>query len=142
HDNDRIVRQLAADSLWSMWFRAGNEAQNKELQRLMHLDDPAKALSGLTTLIKKAPRFAEAYNQRAILYFRLEEYQKSIADCEKVLALNPFHFGAQSGMAQCYMKLRKPRAALKAFRHAYTIHPGLEGVKETIRALEEVLGEE
>ena len=63
-------------------------------------------------LIKRAPGFAEAYNQRAILHFRMKEFQKSVADCEKVLKLNPLHFGALGGMAQCYINLRRPRAAL------------------------------
>jgi hypothetical protein len=45
-------------------------------------------------------------------------------------------------MAQCFMKLHKPRAALRAFRNAFRINPGLEGIEDTIRALEDVLGEE
>lgn len=141
-DEDGVVRQLAADSLWALWFRADSEANNRELQRLMHLEDPAQAVTGLDALVKKAPKFAEAYNQRAILHFRLQEFQKSIADCEKVIQLNPCHFGAQAGMAQCYMKLKKPKAALRAFRGALKINPNMEGVQETIRALEDVLGEE
>jgi tetratricopeptide (TPR) repeat protein len=142
HDDDRLIQQLAADALWSLWFRAGTEEQAKELRRLMRLDDPQKALGGLNALAKKAPRFAEVYNQRAILYFRMEEYARSIVDCERVLKLNPFHFGAQAGMAQCQMKLQKPRAALKAFRNALRINPSLEGVEETIHFLEDALGEE
>ena len=90
----------------------------------------------------EAPRFAEVYNQRAILYFRLGELARAVADCEKVLKLNPYHFGAAGGMAQCFMKLKKPRAALRAFRNAFRVNPGLEGVEETIRALESALGGE
>jgi cytochrome c-type biogenesis protein CcmH/NrfG len=44
-------------------------------------------------------------------------------------------------MAQCYLNLRKHRAALKAFRHALRLNPSLEGVADTIRALENALGE-
>jgi tetratricopeptide (TPR) repeat protein len=77
-----------------------------------------------------------------VVHYRLGQYQKSIADCERTLKLNPYHFGAQSGMAQCFMKLHKPRAALRAFRNAFRINPGLEGIEDTIRALEDVLGEE
>jgi tetratricopeptide (TPR) repeat protein len=142
HDNDPQVRRLAADALWALWFRAESETNNLELQRLMRLRDPQQGLIGFDVLIKKTPTFAEAYNQRAILYFRLEQYDKSVADCETVLKLNPYHFGAQSGMAQCYLKLRKPKAALRAFQHALRTNPNLEGVEETIRALEEALGEE
>jgi tetratricopeptide (TPR) repeat protein len=142
HDNDAQVRRLAADALWALWFRAGTEAHNLELQRLMRLREPQQALVGFESLLKKAPTLAEAYNQRAILHFRLERYEDSAADCETALKLNPFHFGAQSGMGQCYLKLRKPKAALRAFQSALRINPNLEGVEETIRALEEVLGEE
>jgi tetratricopeptide (TPR) repeat protein len=142
HDEDATVRQLAADALWALWFRADNDANNRELQRITHLRDPEQALDAFTALLKKSPKFAEAYNQRAILYFRLEEYQKSISDCEHVLKLNPFHFGAQAGIGQCYMKLRKPRGALKAFKAALRLNPNMEGVEDTIRSLEDVLGEE
>jgi tetratricopeptide (TPR) repeat protein len=141
-DDDEQVRHLAVDALWSLWFRGGEEDHNTELKRLVRLEDPGRALSGLNTLISRAPRFAEAYNQRAILHFRNEAYEASLADCEKVLELNPYHFGALSGMAECYMHLRRPRAALKAYRSALRINPNLGGVEETIRALEEALGEE
>jgi tetratricopeptide (TPR) repeat protein len=142
HDNDAQVRRLTADALWALWFRADSEANNLELQRLMRLRDPQQALASYEALLKKTPTFAEAYNQRAILHFRLDQFDKSIADCETVLKLNPHHFGAQSGMAQCYLKLRKPKAALRAFQGALRINPNLDGVEETIKALEEALGEE
>ncbi|HEV3202988.1 MAG TPA: tetratricopeptide repeat protein, partial [Gemmataceae bacterium] len=142
HDDDKVIRLWTVDALWSLWFQADTSANNQELRRLMGIGDPHEAVARLDALIRKAPHFAEAYNQRAILYFRLEQYHKSITDCETVIRLNPFHFGAQAGMAQCFMKLKKPRAALKAFRVAHIINPELAGVEETIQFLEEVLGEE
>jgi tetratricopeptide (TPR) repeat protein len=141
-DDNAEVRQMAVDTLWALWFRAGAEEDNQELQRLVRLRDREKALAGLDRLIAKAPDFAEAYNQRAILAFRLHQFERSVADCEKVLQLNPYHFGAQAGMAQCYMQLRKHRQALKAFRAALRINPHLDGVAETVRTLEAALGEE
>jgi tetratricopeptide (TPR) repeat protein len=141
-DDDAAVRHLAADTLWALWFRADSDANNRELQRLMRVRDRAKALAGLDALIARSPNFAEAYNQRAILYFKAGQFEQSIADCERALKLNPYHFGAQSGMAQGYLQLDKPRAALKAFRNLSRIHPNMDGVEETIRALEDALGEE
>jgi tetratricopeptide (TPR) repeat protein len=142
HDGDDKVRQLASNALWAIWFRADSEDNNQELQRLSRLRDRNKALAGLNALIDRAPRFAEAYNQRAILFFQAKLYDKAIADCETVLALNPCHFGAQVGMAQCLMQLRRHKAALRAFRKTLRLHPTMEGVEETIRALESALGEE
>jgi tetratricopeptide (TPR) repeat protein len=142
HDDDLQVRQLAIDALWSLWFRGDTAANSHELGRVVGLSDPDRALAALDALVKKAPNFAEAYNQRAILHFRNKDFKKSIADCERVLQRNPYHFGALSGMAECYINLREPRAALKAYRKALRINPNLRGVQETIRALEEALGEE
>jgi tetratricopeptide (TPR) repeat protein len=101
-----------------------------------------KALTGLNALIKKTPRFAEAYNQRAILHFRSGQFEKAVADCLVVLKLNPHHFGAASGLGRSYMQLKKPRAALKAYRAAYRINPSMADVSEAIRVLENLLGEE
>jgi tetratricopeptide (TPR) repeat protein len=142
HDNDPEVRQMAVDTLWTLWFRADSEEHNAELQRLARMRDREKALAGLDQLAKRAPTFAEVFNQRAIVGFSLKQYERSIADCEKALHLNPVHFGAQAGMAQCYLQMRKHKPALKAFRAALRINPHLDGVADTIRALETALGEE
>jgi len=148
HDEDLAVRRYAADALWQLWFRADEPANNEELQRLIQMaydkeaGGPAKALAGLNALIRKAPRFAEAYNQRALLYFRAGRYDKAAADCAKALKLNPHHFGAASGMAQCFMKQKKLRAALRVFRRANRINPNLDSVREAIQSLERMLGEE
>ncbi len=141
-DESPDVRKVAVDTLWSLWFRADSEANNRELQRLMRMRDREKSLAGLDELVLRAPAYAEAYNQRAIVLFRMKQFERSISDCEKVLQLNPVHFGAQAGMAQSYLQMRKHRAALKAFRAALRIHPHMEGVADTVRALETALGEE
>jgi tetratricopeptide (TPR) repeat protein len=142
HDSSPDVRKVAVDTLWSLWFRADSDANNRELQRLMRMRDREKALAGLNELILHSPAYAEAYNQRAIVFYRMKQYERSVSDCEKVLQLNPVHFGARAGMAQAYLQLRKHRAALKAFREALRIHPHMEGVADTVRALETALGEE
>jgi tetratricopeptide (TPR) repeat protein len=132
--------------LWSLWFRADCPLNNRELQRLMRLDPEDEKLehilSGFTSLIAESPTFAEAFNQRAILHFRTGNYAKSILDCEKTLRLNPYHFGAACGLAQCFMKQKKLRAALRCYRRALRINPNLENVRQAILSLEEILGEE
>jgi tetratricopeptide (TPR) repeat protein len=111
------------------------------MQEPWHEGSVPDVLEGFRALLTKAPHFAEAYNQRAIVYFRLGEWQKSIADCEKALRLNPHHFGAASGMGQCFMKQKKLRAALRAYRRALRIHPRLDGVRQVIASLERMLDE-
>lgn len=142
HDSDNDVADMATASLWNLWFRADSEENNTELQKATRIRDREKALECMTTLINKAPEFAEALNQRAIIYFRMKQYEDSIADCQRALDLNPWHFGAQVGMAQSFMKMKKHRSALKAFRNTLKIHPRMEGVADAIRTLEKVLGED
>ena len=138
-DDDPVVQRFAADALWELWFRGGTEEQNEKLQRAVRQADPAAARRGLDALIARAPDFAEAYNQRAIGSFKRGEFGRAVADCEAVLRLNPYHFGAAAGMGQCFLKLKKPRAALRAFRQALDLNPALDHLHDTIRNLQEAL---
>ncbi|MFO0799278.1 MAG: tetratricopeptide repeat protein [Gemmataceae bacterium] len=141
-DDDPLVQRLASDALWEVWFRGGTEDENRALQLAVREKEPAARKAALDDLISLAPDFAEARNQRAIWFFKQGQYPKAVADCEVVLRLNPVHFGAAAGLGQCYLKLKKPRAALRAFRQALDINPTLEHLHDTIQALKEALDSE
>jgi tetratricopeptide (TPR) repeat protein len=138
-DADPLVQRFAADAMWEVWFRGGTDEQNWQLQQAVRQPDPDAIREALDELIRAAPEFAEPYNQRAIAYFKQGEYARAVEDCEVALRLNPYHFGAAAGMGQCLLKLKKPRAALRAFRQALDLNPALEHLKDTIQALEEAL---
>src|SRR5262249_53878541 len=55
HDADRVVRQAAAEALWSLWFRGDSQEHNDELQRVVRMNNPGKALAALNALVQKAP---------------------------------------------------------------------------------------
>jgi tetratricopeptide (TPR) repeat protein len=142
HDEEPEVARLATEALWNLWFRGDDPELSDALYRVLRTPNPRRALAGLDALIARAPHFAEAYNQRAILHFHLEQYDLSIADCDAALRLNPHHFGAQAGLGQCFLKLHKRRSALRAFRTALGINPHLERIAEAARELESSLDEE
>jgi len=135
-DRDLLVQKFAADALWELWFRAGTADQNWRLREAARNPDANAARAELDELIRQAPGFAEAYNQRAIWYFKRGELARAIEDCEATLRLNPFHFGAAAGLGQCLAKLGKARSAIRAFRMALEINPALEHLNETIEQLE------
>lgn len=139
-DGDLLVQRFAADALWEIWFRAGTDDQNYQLQQALCQPDAERVRLALDELISQAPDFAEPYNQRAIVSFRRGEFARSVEDCETTLRLNPYHYGAASGMGQCFLRMKKPRAALRAFRQALEINPNLDNLRETIQALMEALG--
>jgi tetratricopeptide (TPR) repeat protein len=140
HDGDPLVRRFAADSLWELWFRGGTAEQNARLGEAAREPDPIKARAELDDLIRAAPAFAEVYNQRAIWFFKRGEFARAVEDCEAVLRLNPYHFGAAAGLGQCLLKLNRPQAALRAFRQALALNPDLD-LHDTVRALEALGGE-
>jgi tetratricopeptide (TPR) repeat protein len=139
HDKDRLVQRFAGDALWEIWFRGSSSDQSWELRQALRMPDVREAINALTNLIRQSPAFAEAYNQRAILYFRRGDFVRSAADCERAMQLNPYHFGAAAGLGQCLMKLKKPRAALRAFKTALDLNPTLDHLRATIRTLSEAL---
>ena len=115
-DGDPVVRTMAESALWAIWFRADSPENNQTLDEVRLLIgherlDAAVALA--TKLIARAPRFAEAYNQRAIALFFQGRFSESAEDCKRVLQLNPYHTGAVSGLAKCQLQLNQPHEALK-----------------------------
>ena len=138
-DSDVTVRKLAEDALWSVWFRADTPDNNQTLQQVSQLISSgqlSRAETLANRLIIAAPDFAEAYNQRAIIYFNLGRFAESARDCQHVLSRNPYHFGAIGGLAQCQMRLDHPSEALETLCRALKLQPYSEGLRVNIKAIE------
>jgi tetratricopeptide (TPR) repeat protein len=142
HDEDRGVRMLAENGLRSLWCRDGNTSHRRWLASIIRLNerhDFSQARERAGQLIAAAPLLAEAWNQRAIAYFRLGRYLESIQDCRRAIELNPFHFGAVAGMGQCYLYLGNMLWALESFRRALELNPNLENIRANVVSLERKL---
>ena len=83
------------------------------------------APSILDKLVETAPDWAEAWNQRATIRYLLRDFEGSLADIDRVLALEPKHFGALSGQAIILMHQGKMAAGQIALRKAVEIDPFL-----------------
>jgi tetratricopeptide (TPR) repeat protein len=139
-DQDLAVRSMAEDALWAVWFRADTPAHNQtldEVRAAINRKQLEKAEKLATQLIAEAPNFAEAYNQRAIVFFLQGRFAESAEDCANVIERNPFHIGAIEGMAQCQIQLNRNRDALKTLRRALKLRPHNNGLRESIQELEQ-----
>lgn len=125
-DADATVRQAASEALWRRWYTQKGAYGAQILVRSQTLFDdgkPAAAEALLTETLQGLPDFAEAWNRRAVLYYLQERYWQAIADCEKVLEIVPYHFGALHGMGLCHAELGNHTAAIQAFRRALEVQP-------------------
>jgi tetratricopeptide (TPR) repeat protein len=137
-DPDPEVRRLAQEASWNIWKRAGTPDQQARLElasRKIARNELTAAVFDLTILISQAPAFAEAYNQRAIALFQLQRFADSAEDCRRALELNPYHFGAAVGMAQCFMRINRVEAAYEAFLITERLNPYLPGIQEQVETL-------
>ena len=118
--------------IWSIWFHPDVPDLADRMARAssaMSGQDFASALSILSGIVKDYPDYSEGWNQRATLFYIMNDYEASLADIDKVLELEPRHFGALSGRVMIYLQQGRRAEALKDMIAALAIDPYLEGKK-------------
>jgi len=114
--------------IWAHWLTAPDAPSQAVLDAAMDrrsVRDYLGALGHLDTLVVEYPGYAEGWNQRATIYYLIGEFDASLADVEKVLALEPRHFGALAGRAMIYMRQGRIPLAQLAVQEALRHHPFL-----------------
>jgi tetratricopeptide (TPR) repeat protein len=142
HADDPELVALAEAALWRIWSRSGDPAVDAlfaEGMRGMEARDWLGAVSAFGRVIEAAPGFAEGWNKRATARYLATHYASSIADCEQVVRLNPYHFGALAGQGLCHQALGQLRPAAACFRRALAVHPRLESVRQHLARAEGML---
>lgn len=136
-----IERQIVA-----AWHRSGSDTIDLLAARAadsIQSKNYGVALQYLDTIVDADPGFVEGWNMRATVYFLIDEYELSLADIQQVLALQPRHFGALSGLGMIFRDLDEPGKALDAFRQVLSVHPFFGNARESIDKLKpEVEGRE
>lgn len=128
--------------IWDLWFQHDNPEANRLMQLGLtqaNANALEAAVATFTQLIELEPDFAEAWNRRATLYYLLGNYPASKADVDQVLKLEPYHFAALSGLGLVYIGMQQYFQARSAFNAALEINPSMQGVRENLRQLDQVL---
>jgi tetratricopeptide (TPR) repeat protein len=126
--------------IWAIWIASDNPEVNRLMSEgtdAMAVQDYKTALADFTKMITIAPDFAEGWNKRATVLWLLNDYEGSMADVGKTLALEPRHFGALWGLGAIDAALEHDEEAIAAFEKALAVNPHLEGVTEQIEALKQ-----
>jgi len=125
---DRLFAALKVAPANLLMGRAKSAADGKDFDLAIRL---------LTAVIDIRPDFTEAWNRRATVYYTKKEFGRALADIHEVLAREPRHFGALSGLGIILQELGDDKHALDAFRRALAIHPHLERVPDLVKRLSE-----
>lgn len=129
---------VAQSLIWNIWINHRDREAARLMRRGIFAMADARndeALQIFHRLIAVDPDFAEAWNKRATLYFLMGELEKSRADVERTLELEPRHFGALSGLGQIELLSGDRDGALQAFEHALDSNPHLPGARRIIERL-------
>ncbi len=137
--SDKDAQRIEAN-IWSMWMASDSpsaDAVITQVAKAIGDKDYVAAVDMATTLVDLYPDYAEAWNKRATVFFIIGRNAESLADIDKVLALEPRHFGALSGRGMILEKQGKIGDALKAYKAALAVNPHMKSVSEAIERLED-----
>ena len=146
---EKINNYKTASSLekkiWSLWHE--HPIDNKLTEKLalgtdlMQYGNYDYSLMVFNNIIKTDPDWSEAWNKRATLFFLMKQYKKSLDDIEMVLDIESRHFGALSGQARIFIKLKEYEKAILSIKKALKIYPSFRS-GDLIPEIEKLIKEE
>ena len=131
--------------IWSVWNQHPNNDKLTDKMKfgteLMQYGNYNYALKVFDNIIKTDPKWSEAWNKRATVFFLMNNFTKSLDDIEKVLNIESRHFGALSGQARIYIKLQKYEKAITSLERALKFYPTFKSA-DLIPEIEKLIKEE
>ena len=128
------------ERIWALWMLSGSDTCNLLMTRVKAAADGKAydlAIKLLNAIIEIKPDYVEAWNQRATVYYLMNDYGHSLADLREVLAREPRHFGALSGLGLILQDIGDEKHALEAYRKALELDPHLEHIPDVVKELTE-----
>ena len=129
-----VLGQLAAWAEMAIDAREGAERIRRIVRGLQTF---SRVTEEEVAVIDIRPDFVEAWNRRATVYYTKKDFGRALADIHEVLAREPRHFGALSGLGIILQELGDDKRALDVFRRALAVHPRLERIPDLVKKLGE-----
>jgi len=114
--------------IWRIWTAPKNETLGDLMETAFEQIAAKQYIFSIKTLdnvVKQFPKYAEGWNQRAIVHYQLKNFDKSLDDIAKALKLEPRHFGAYSGRSMIHLSRGDNKLATKDILKAMRYHPYL-----------------
>ncbi|MEW5705028.1 MAG: tetratricopeptide repeat protein [Pseudomonadota bacterium] len=135
---DPVEAATLQEIIWRLWLETDNQKVARLFEQgreVMLREDYVTALHIASRIVEIDPAQAEGWNLRATVFYVLGDYESSIQDVEKTLALEPRHFGALVGLGMMLVEMNRDQDALKAFERALALNPHLEQARQQIEAI-------
>ena len=143
--NNSKTAKVLEKKIWSIWHKHPNDNKLTEKlefgTELMEYGSYDYALKVFDNIITTDPRWSEAWNKRATLFFLMKQYPKSLSDIEKVLSIESRHFGALAGQARIFIKLQEYEKAILSLEKALKFYPSFKS-GQLIPELEKLIKEQ
>ena len=124
--------------IWALWMATPSDtaallmARAKVALEARQLDVALKLLDAVVAL---RPDYIEGWNRRATIYYLRDDYGHALQDIRQVLAREPRHFGALSGLGLIYQARGEDAEALAWYRRALEQNPHMPGIAQRVEDL-------
>jgi tetratricopeptide (TPR) repeat protein len=125
--------------IWARWTGAATDEEQQQLMQIgmtqMNAARYPQAEKTFDALIALNPDFMEAWNKRATVRYVLGDFNGSQDDINEVLAREPRHFGALSGLGLINMQRGDLSNAIRAYEKVLQIDPFSQDARKLLPKL-------
>ncbi len=137
---DKETARVIEGRIWALWLSSGSDTADLLMSRVraaIEQKDVELAIKLLDAIVDLKPDYVEAWNRRATLHFEKHDYGRAMSDLARVLALEPRHFGALTGLGMILEDVGDDKQALQVLRRALEVDPHLDKVPGMVKSLTE-----
>lgn len=137
--NGRAARRIA-ERIEEQWAEAGGATADLLIEWARKAASDEKyhvALDLLDQVVVLYPDYVEGWNSRALVHLMMDDYSRAMADLARVLAIEPRHFGALSGLAGILRATGRTEEAIEVYRRTLEIYPMQRKAQRALQHLTE-----
>jgi tetratricopeptide (TPR) repeat protein len=136
---DAAAAQRLERQVIEAWSQSGSPSMNLLLRRgqdALERGEHAVAAEHFRALTDHAPGFAEGWHGLALAYYNAERFGPAMDALERVLAIEPRHFGALRGIGAIQEQVDRPELAYRAYERVLALRPHDAQVREALDRLD------
>jgi tetratricopeptide (TPR) repeat protein len=137
---DDVTAKAIEERIWALWTASHSDTASllmSRVQTAIEQKDLDLAIKLLDGVIKIKPKYVEAWNRRATIYYMKKDYGHALGDIREVLRREPRHFGALSGLGLIMQDIGDDKQALEVYRRALAVYPRLQRIPDLVKTLQE-----